>query len=155
MDEGERAGLIERYEQGPAELEAAIEEVGDAGLDVRPSDGGWTPREIVHHCADSEMTSAIRLRRLIAEDGPEIVGYDPDEFATRLFYSERPIASSIEAVRASRKTSAEILSRITGEQWSRTGTHSEGGDYGVELWLEIYSAHCHDHADQIRRAISG
>jgi hypothetical protein len=26
------------------------------------------------------------------------------------------------------------------------------GPYSVERWLEIYSAHCHEHADQIRRA---
>jgi hypothetical protein len=27
------------------------------------------------------------------------------------------------------------------------------GPYSVENWLEIYAAHCHDHADQISRAV--
>jgi len=46
----------------------------------------------------------------------------------------------------------EILERLTADQWNRTGTHSETGAYSVDRWLEIYAAHAHDHAAQIRRA---
>ena len=70
---------------------AVVEGLTEDELDARPADGGWTPREVVHHTADSEMTSAIRLRRLIAEDDPLIVAYDGDEFARRLHYADRPI----------------------------------------------------------------
>ena len=80
-----------------------------AELDHRPADGGWTPREVVHHVADSEMTSAIRLRRLIAEDEPLIVGYDGDEFARRLHYADRPIEPALAAVAAARATTVQIL----------------------------------------------
>jgi hypothetical protein len=133
---------------------AALAGVTDEQLDFRPGDGDWTPREVVHHLADSEMTSAIRLRRLLTEDEPTIVGYDEAEFARRLFYGERPIAAALDAFRAARETTAEILERLTAEQWDRSGTHTEGGAYGVDTWLEIYAAHAHDHADQIRRALS-
>ena len=43
-------------------------------LDYLPRDGGWSPREVVHHTADSELTSAILLRTLLAEDNPVIEG---------------------------------------------------------------------------------
>ena len=82
--------------------------------------------------ADSEMTSAIRLRRLIAEDAPTIQGYDQEEYAQRLFYGERPIEGSSEAVAAARRTTGDILDRLTDEQWARSGTHTESGAYGVE-----------------------
>jgi hypothetical protein len=39
---------------------------------------------IVHHLADSEMTSAIRMRNVIATDNVAIVGYDQEVFAKRL-----------------------------------------------------------------------
>jgi hypothetical protein len=26
------------------------------------------------------------------------------------------------------------------------------GEYSIDTWLEVYAAHCHDHADQARRA---
>jgi hypothetical protein len=154
MDRARRVALVDQYEAGPGVLRAAIEGLGDRELDHRPADGGWTPREVVHHVADSEMTSAIRLRRLIAEEDPLIVGYDGDEFARRLHYADRPIGPALAAVEAARATTAQILRSLTDADWARTGTHSESGPYGVEAWLEIYAVHCHDHAEQIRRAVA-
>jgi hypothetical protein len=100
------------------------------------------------------MTSAIRLRRLIAEEVPLIVGYDGDEFARRLHYASRPIEPALAAVDAARATTAQILHGLTEAEWSRAGTHSESGPYGVEAWLEIYAVHCDDHASQIREALA-
>ncbi|GAC1485369.1 MAG: putative metal-dependent hydrolase [Candidatus Dormibacteria bacterium] len=146
--------LLARYRQGPDRIAATVRGLSDAELDYKPSDGGWSPREVVHHTADSELTSAIRLRRLIAEDRPEIIGYDGDEFARKLYYAQRPIEPSLEAIRGARETSASILERLTEGGWKRAGTHSELGPYSVEKWLEIYSRHCHDHAEQIERAVA-
>ena len=155
MDAGRRSALVAQYEAGPAVLAAAVEGLSDAELDHRPADGGWTPREVVHHVADSEMTSAIRLRRLIAEDDALIVGYDGDEFARRLHYADRPIEPALAAVVAARATSAQILHGLSDAEWARTGSHSDSGEYGVEHWLEIYAVHCDEHADQIQRALAG
>ncbi len=151
MDKGERDQLIAAYREGAQVVEQALGEIGQAGLDLREETGEWSPREIVHHLADSEMTSAIRLRRLIAEDDPTIEGYDEGEFARKLFY-DRPIETSLQALRVSRESTAEILARLTEVDWARTGTHSESGAYGVETWLQIYARHAHDHAEQILRA---
>ena len=153
MDRERRRTLVARYREGPSVVEAALAGATDAELDARPADGGWTARETAHHVADSEITSAIRLRRLIAEDEPEIIGYDGDEFARRLYYGQRPVASALAAIGAVRAVTAEILDRLTEEEWGRMGTHNEHPSYGVLDWLEIYAAHCHDHADQIRAAL--
>jgi DinB superfamily len=152
MEQGTRDQLVETYKEGTRVFAEALEGITDGELDARPGPEEWTAREVVHHMADSEMTSAIRLRRLIAEDAPTIGGYDQEEYAQRLFYDERPIEASVEAVAAARKTTAEILDRLDEAQWARGGTHTESGPYGVEDWLEIYAAHAHDHADQVRRA---
>ena len=152
MDGARRRQLVEQYRAGYEAIAAALAGLDEAALDRRPPDGGWTAREVVHHTADSEMTSAIRLRRLIAEDDPSIVGYDGDEFARRLHYGERPIEPALAAIAAARATTAQILDGLSDADWQRTGTHSESGPYSVEHWLEIYAVHCDDHADQIRRA---
>lgn len=151
MDRTTRSQLIDRYRQGYLAVTRALAGITDAQLDA-PSPDGWTARMVVHHLADSEMTSAIRLRRLIAEDDPEIQGYDEAEFARVLYYDRRPIESSLAALKAARDSTATILEHLTEEQWARTGTHTESGPYGVEAWLEIYAAHAHDHAGQITRA---
>ena len=151
MEASERAQLIERYESGYPEVEAALRGITDAELDARPGVDEWSPREIVHHLADSEMTAAIRLRKLLAEDNPTIQGYDEPEFARKLHY-ERPLEGSLLAFRGARESTTTLLHRLGDSDWSRAGTHTESGRYTVETWLRIYAAHGHDHADQIRRA---
>lgn len=149
-----RQDLIERYKAGADVLEAAFAGLSDADLDRKPADGGWTAREIAHHCADSEMTSAIRLRKLLAEDSARISAYDEELFARRLHYDRRPVGPSLAAVRAARESSAQLLDQLSEAEWARSGTHEEMGAYGVETWLEVYAAHCHDHAEQVRRALA-
>lgn len=153
MDAKERERLIAVYRDGYRAVVEALHGATEEELSAKPAPNRWSAREIVHHLADSETTSAIRLRRLLAEDNPLIVGYDQEEFARRLFY-DRPIAASLALFRAAREATAEILDRLTEEQWARTGTHSESGPYSVTRWLEIYADHAHNHADQIRRALA-
>ena len=150
MDKAQREERIGRYKAGAEEVRKAVAEVGDR-LDVRSDPKEWTAREVVHHLADSEITSAIRLRRLLAEDQPEIGGYDENLFARRLHY-DRPIEASLDAMEAARRSSADLLDVLTEDEWARVGTHSESGPYGVTTWLELYADHPHDHAEQMRRA---
>jgi hypothetical protein len=151
MDTQTRKKLIDEYKDGYRQVAEAVAGATDAELDAHPAPGKWSAREIVHHLADSEMTSAIRLRRLIAEHSPVIGGYDEAEYARRLYY-DRPVQASLDAFRAARVTTADILERLSESEWQRAGTHSDSGPYSVERWLEIYAAHAHNHAVQIRRA---
>jgi hypothetical protein len=151
VDKDTRRRLVEKFKDGYRAVNDALRGISESEIDVRPGQGKWSAREIVHHLADSEMTSALRLRRLIAEDRPVIQGYDQEEFSRRLYY-DRPIQASLDAFRAARHTTAEILDRMTDAEWTREGTHSKSGRYTVERWLEIYAEHAHNHADQIRRA---
>jgi hypothetical protein len=152
MNQTERSTLIEQYRTGMADVEAALAGIDDDELDRPPADpDSWTARQVAHHLADSEAQAYVRLRRLIAEDDPLIVGYDEPEWARRLHY-DRPIASSVAVLAAVRAASLQLLESLTPDEWARTGTHSESGSYSVDDWLEIYSGHSHDHADQIRAA---
>jgi hypothetical protein len=151
MTPEERKELIAKYAAGYDEVVNALEGFPADHLTAHPIAGKWSAAEIVQHLADSEMTSAIRLRRLLVEDKPVIQGYDQDLFATRLLYNERDIAPAMEAFRGARATTAQLLERMTDADWLREGTHTESGHYTAENWLEIYAAHAHGHADQIRR----
>ena len=151
MNQEERNELIARYSAGYDEVVDALQGFPAELLTAHPLPGKWSAREIVHHLADSESTSAIRLRRLLAEDHPLIQGYDQDQFAIRLKYNEREIEPSLEALRSARATTTQILSLMTEADWNREGEHTESGRYTVEDWLKIYAAHAHNHAAQIRR----
>ena len=151
MDQQTREQLIAQYRDGYAAVAEALLKITPEELDARPGPGRWTAREIIHHLADSEMTSAVRLRRLLVEDRPVIQGYDQDEFAHKLHY-DRPHESSLELFRYARLATAELLERLGPTDWTREGTHSESGRYTVDTWLKIYAEHAHKHARQIKAA---
>lgn len=154
MDAQRREALIARYEAGYDEVVRALRGIAGVEWDAREAPGEWSPREVVHHLADSEMTSAIRVRRLLVEDNPLIQGYDQEAFARRLHYA-RPPEASLLAFEGARRSTAALLRVLRDADWERTGTHSESGPYGMADWLEIYAAHAFEHADQIRRARNG
>src|ERR1041385_578645 len=150
MTSAERQDLIAKYKAGYDEVTNALNNFPTEALTAHPIEGKWSAAEIVHHLADSETTSGIRLRRLIAEDHPLIQGYDQDNYAARLKYNQREMAPSLEAFRYARETTAQLFEFMSDEDWLREGTHSESGSYTAEDWLKIYAAHAHNHAAQIQ-----
>lgn len=146
-----RAQLIAQYRDGYRAVSEALLRISEEELDARPGPGRWSAREIVHHLADTEMHAAMRLRRLLVEDRPALEALDQEACARRLRY-DRAHQAALEAFRWARETTAELLERLTPEEWLRQGTHSELGPFGVERWLEIYAPHAHRHAVQIREA---
>ena len=151
MTHEEIQSLVAQYKAGYDEVAGSLEGFPEEQLSAHPIPGKWSAREIVQHLADSEMNSAIRLRKLLTEDDAQIQGYDQESYAARLRYNERDIAPALDALRGARATTAQLLDSMTEEDWSREGTHSESGRYTARDWLSIYAAHAHNHAAQIRR----
>ena len=153
-----RQELIAQYKDGYNEVAQSLEGFPSNLLTAHPIEGKWSAAEIVHHLADSETTSGLRLRRLLVEDHPLIQGYDQDAYAAHLNYNNREIAPALDAFRSARATAAQLFDFMNDVDWQREGTHSESGAYTAEDWLAIYAAHAHNHAAQIRRlreALSG
>lgn len=151
MNPEERSKLIAKYSEGYNEVWDALKDFPAGLLTARPLLGKWTAREIIHHLADSESISAHRLRRLLVENRPVIQGYDQDQFAIHLKYNERDIGPALDAFRAARATTAQVLALMSDNDWQREGEHTESGSYTAETWLTIYAEHAHNHAAQIRR----
>ncbi len=151
MTPDERAELIAMYVAGPDVIRQTLAGITAEEWDATEAPGEWSPRQVVHHLADSETTSAIRVRRILVEDDPLIQNYDQDAFARLLHYDRDP-AVSLALFAAVRASTAEILHRMSDADWLRPGTHSEAGPYSAEDWLRSYGVHAQDHADQIGRA---
>jgi hypothetical protein len=149
------AERISAYRAATEQFLSVASSVSEADLDRQPPEpDGWTPRMVIHHVADSETNSYVRLRRLLAEPmGTVIQGYDEAQWARVLHY-DRPVGQSLAVVRAVRDSSAELLDRITPDDLARAGVHSESGPYTLADWLDTYVAHARDHAEQIRAALA-
>ena len=128
-----------------------VESLSADQLDLVNSEG-WNARQVIHHVADSEAQSYARLRRLIAEPGTKIQGYDEGLWAENatLAYKSHAIDSSIAVFKAVRQSSYELLLRMDTQLIANKGVHTESGEYSVKDWLNSYINHPIDHANQIK-----
>jgi hypothetical protein len=139
------------YKSATDDFLHVVASLKEEDLDKNDSEG-WSPRQVIHHMADSEAQSYARLRRLIAEPGTSIQGYDESKWAENktLGYNREGIASAVAVITAVRQASYELLLRISDEELSNTGVHTESGSYSVQKWIETYTRHPKDHVNQIR-----
>ena len=149
MTAAERKVLIDQYAAGPARLRAALATVPPAALKWRPAPGEWSAHEVVVHCADSESNSYCRVRYLLAEPDPVIVGYDQERWARDFDYHALPLEPALATVDAVRGNTVPLLRTLPDAAWERVGRHTESGRYGMLDWLRIYADHLEGHARQI------
>ena len=153
MSRGERESLIEQYARGPQRLREALAKAPKEALQWRPEPGKWSVHEVVVHCADAEANAALRIRYLVAEKEPLVVGYDQDAWARLFDYHAQSLEEALAAAAAARDRTVPLLRRMTDADWAKAGRHTESGPYTAEDWLRIYAAHLEGHARQIERNV--
>lgn len=151
FDSATRESFLHRYAEGPALLRRAWAEVPQEARTWRPGEGKWSAQEVVVHCADSETSAAIRIRLLLAEPEPLIVGYDEGTWARRFDYQASDPELSLHLVETVRAQTSAMLSRLPEEAWGRMGRHTQSGPYGTDDWLRSYGEHLEVHVAQIHR----
>ncbi len=149
MSREERESLVEQYARGPERVRAALATAPREALQWRPDPRRWSVHEIVVHCADAETNAALRIRYLLAEKEPLIVGYDQDAWARLFDYHSQPLEESLLVAAAARERTVPLLRRMTEADWAKAGRHTESGAYSAEDWLRVYAAHLEGHARQI------
>mgnify|MGYP003348696067 FL=1 len=145
----------EEYKSSTESFLNLVNTLNPNDLDISDSEG-WSPRQVIHHMADSETQSYARLRKLIAEPGSVIQGYDEGKWAENptLGYQNLPIEDSVAVIKAVRKSSYELIKRLSDEELSHKCIHSESGEYSVKNWLDTYTNHPTDHLNQIKNLLN-
>jgi len=154
MDARERNDKIELYGRGYDLLKAALAEVPQEAMKFKPTPTEWSVHEIIIHIADSESNAALRARKLIAEPGSILMGYDQDVWANVLNYHEHNLEDALEVTRLARKSTYELLKKQPDKVFSHSVVHPEyEAPYTFEKWIELYSAHIPGHIEQIRNNV--
>ena len=138
-------------EATPAALERATAGVGDALLKKPEREGKWSVAEVCAHLADSELVWGYRLRRVLAEERPQIIGYDQDLWADRLRYRDARLADSLATFAALRTANLRLVRSTSAADMQRVGVHTERGEESVAHMLKLYAAHDLVHLRQIER----
>jgi hypothetical protein len=149
----ERGRLIQQYAEGSKILREAWDTVPAGARKWKPSENAWSAHEIIVHCADSETFAATRIRLLISDPNPIIVGYDQEEWVDIFRYHDRSTELAFDTIRAVRANTVPVILAMPDAAWQATGSHTQSGRFTAEDWLKNYGVHLHEHADQIRANI--
>lgn len=148
--------LIDDYLAGPKSLRAAVAGMTREQLLARPVAGKWSTLEVVCHLADFDPILADRMKRVIAEDNPTLVGADESRFAAALAYHDRDLDEELAILDKTRSQLARILRKLPESALTRTGTHTERGPRTLEHLLTGAIEHIPHHVRFIqekRRAL--
>jgi uncharacterized damage-inducible protein DinB len=139
------AEMIDSYLSGPKTLRQAVAGMSKEQLLVRPVAGKWSTLEVVCHLADFEPILADRMKRVIAEDKPTLIGADEQRFAAALAYHDRDLEKELTIIEQTRRQLARILRKLPAEALNRVGVHSERGPRTLEQLLTTTTNHIPHH----------
>lgn len=94
----------------------------------RPAPDAFSFVEHVWHLADLEREGfGERIRRLLAEDSPDLPDFDGARIAAERDYRKRETAEGLTAFSAARARNIDLLRALTPKQRSRSGLQEGAG----------------------------
>src|SRR5439155_14919751 len=139
------AELIDNYLAGPRALRQVVSGLSSEQARARPVAGKWSTLEVVCHLADFDPILADRMKRVIAEERPQLVGADENRFAAALAYHERDLEEELAIIERTRSQMARILRTLAPEALRRVGVHNERGPRTLEELLTTATNHIPHH----------
>jgi hypothetical protein len=145
----------------PATVQAATvfrlrELVAESGRDLRtrPEPKEWSVVECIGHLTDSELVTAARVRWILAEDEPQIIGYDQDLWVDGLHRDPDDPDDLIALFDALRSANLRLLSTRPPSDLDRIGRHNERGPESYGLMIRLTAGHDRFHIAQAERALA-
>lgn len=154
LTQAERDTFLARYEAGPALLRRAWDAVPASARQWRPAPDKWSAHEVVVHCADSEAYGHTRIRLMLAEAKPYVVGYDENVWARVFDYHAHDIELAFRTIEIVRANTLTCLRRLPDSAFGRVGHHTQSGTYTDGDWFRIYAEHLEVHSRQIERNVA-
>lgn len=145
---------IRIIEEFPDQLRSVTKELSKEQLNLRYREGGWTVKQVVHHCADSHMNSFIRFKLGLTEDSPLIKPYHENLWGELPDGNLENIESSLKLIEGLHARWVVLLKSMSEDDLDRTLSHPE---FERKLLLKqniaLYAWHCRHHLAHIKQAL--
>jgi DinB superfamily len=138
---------------GPRSAFALVSESGDRLRD-RPEPSEWSVIECIGHLVDGEIVVSGRARWILAEDEPDIVGYDQDLWVDGLDHRDDDPEELISLFSALRASNLRLWARTPAAARDRFGVHRERGPESYGLMWRLTAGHDRFHVAQAERALA-
>jgi hypothetical protein len=131
----------------PAILRALVNEAG-GDLRTRPESDEWSAVELIGHMVDAELASSVRYRWILAQDEPDLVPYDQDDWAARFHSIDEPLEALLPLFDALRAANLRLWREASAADRARVGQHLERGPESYDLTFRLLAGHDRVHASQ-------
>jgi DinB superfamily len=122
-------------------LKLVLNGVTEMAVRARPKSGKWSAHENLAHLVQHHRATLGRIRRILAEDRPELPSYRAENDP------EWPgqAAAGTEEVRlkllAARQEMITLTAGLSPQQWLRIGIHPTFGPMTLAEWLDFFLIH--------------
>ena len=138
----------------PQRVVDTIKELSEEQLDWIYRPGGWSIKQVIHHCADSHMNSFIRFKLSLTEDTPTIKPYMENLWAEMPDTTEVKIEESIKILEGLHARWTVLLNALSKGDLEKAFIHPEHGTrFTVAENMGVYAWHCNHHLAHIQQAI--
>lgn len=145
---------ISDIEKFPKQVDDLCSELDQKQLNLVYRPGGWTIKQVVHHCADSHMNAYVRFKLTLTEDTPSIRPYFEDRWANLIDSQEDDIHFSLMLLKGLHHRWVQILNNLSSEDYIKCYFHPEHQkEFELQEAIANYSWHCKHHLEHIKLAL--
>lgn len=142
--------LIAYLAETPVAVEEMLSGLTDEEKRWKPPGGEFSALENVCHLLDIELEGyAVRIERLLREDGPMLADIDGAQLARERDYNSRNPETAMEALRRAREDNMRAVKGLSPEQLERSGTLETVGPITLEGLLSMMRDHDEAHRREV------
>jgi uncharacterized damage-inducible protein DinB len=144
---------VEAQAELPDQIAAMLEDAGPH-LRTRPAPGEWSVLEVFGHILDAEVVNGARYRWILAQDEPQLIGFDQERWVERLRYQDDDPQEMLALFQALRRSDLSLWRRTSESERARIGMHDERGPETLDLLFRLVAGHGVFHLGQMRRTLA-
>jgi hypothetical protein len=138
----------------PAGVESAVRGLDGRQLSMRYRPGGWTIRQVVHHCGDSHLNALARFKFALTENNPEIKPYPEHLWAELADANTDSLDHTLSLLRGVHGRWVTLMNAMRGADWDRGYFHPEKQRLvSLREAAGSYEWHCRHHLAHVRLAL--
>ncbi|WP_010521722.1 YfiT family bacillithiol transferase [Aquimarina agarivorans] len=141
-------------EEFPNDLKIATSNLSLTQKNWKYRPGGWSLKQIVHHCADSHVNAFIRFKLSLTENTPTIRPYFEDKWAEMIDGKDDDLKDSIGLITSLHSKWSKLLKNLKNSDYEKTYVHPEyGKSFQLDEVIGTYAWHCQHHLTHIKLAL--
>lgn len=133
----------------PQRLAAAVSGLDDRQLATPYREGGWTPRQVVHHLADAHLNGFVRFKLALTEDQPATKTYEEDLWAETADGRAAPVEISLRLLAALHERWMILLESLSDPRFGCAFSHPQRGLMTLDKAIQLYAWHGLHHTAHI------